>query len=168
MLGVRAELGRLLTEADDRPGAPAALLLTHDYWQRAFHGDPSVVGRVFEMNDRPHTVVGVLAPFPQYPQPVDVYMPTSACPFRSNPATIAERRARMGRAVGRAADGVSLESLQESLARVAARLEQREPGIYADPGRTLRRHGVVARRRDATGAAPDAAAARRPQRRWCC
>ena len=23
-----------------RPGAPAALLLTHDYWQRAFHGDP--------------------------------------------------------------------------------------------------------------------------------
>ena len=46
MLGVRAALGRLLTEADDRAGAPAALLLTHDYWQRAFHGDPSVVGRV--------------------------------------------------------------------------------------------------------------------------
>ena len=66
MLGVRAALGRLLTEADDRAGAPAALLLTHDYWQRAFYGDPSVVGRVFEMNDRPHTVVGVLAPFPQY------------------------------------------------------------------------------------------------------
>ena len=134
MLGVRAALGRLLTEADDRAGAPAALLLTHDYWQRAFYGDPSVVGRVFEMNDRPHTVVGVLAPFPQYSQAVDVYMPTSACPFRSNPATIAQRRARMGQAVGRAADGVSLESLQGNLARVAARLEQREPGIYADPG----------------------------------
>ena len=134
MLGVRPELGRLLTEADDRAGAPAALLLTHDYWQRAFHGDPSVVGRVFEMNDRPHTVVGVLAPFPQYAQAVDVYMPTSACPFRSNPATIAQRRARMGQAVGRAAGGVSLEALRESLARVAARLEQREPGTYADPG----------------------------------
>ena len=133
MLGVGVELGRLLTDADDRPGAPAALLLTHDYWQRAFHGDPSVVGRVFEMNDRPHTVVGVLAPFPQYAQAVDVYMPTSACPFRSNPAMIGERRARMGRAVGRAADGVSLASLQESLARVAARLEQRQPGVYADP-----------------------------------
>ena len=133
MLGVRAELGRLLTEADDRPGAPAALLLAHDYWQRAFHGDRSVVGRVFEMNDRPHTIVGVLAPFPQYAQAVDVYMPTSACPFRSNPATTAERRARMGQAVGRAAGGVSLESLQGSLARVAARLEQREPGTYTDP-----------------------------------
>jgi putative ABC transport system permease protein len=134
MLGVRAGLGRLLTEADDRTGAPAAILLTHEYWQRAFHGDPSVVGRVFEMNDRPHTVVGVLAPFPQYAQAVDVYMPTSACPFRSNPATIAQRRARMGQAIGRAAGGVSLESLQESLAGVAARLEQRDPGTYADPG----------------------------------
>ena len=135
MLGVRVELGRLLTEADDRPGAPAALLLTHDYWQRAFHGDRSVVGSVFEMNDRPHTIVGVLAPFPQYPPGVDVYMPTSACPFRSNPATKAARRARMGQAVGRAAEGVSLESLQGSLARVAARLQQREPAIYSDPGR---------------------------------
>ena len=158
MLGVRAELGRLLTEADDRAGAPAALLLTHDYWQRAFDGDPSVVGRVFEMNDRPHTVVGVLAPFPQYSQAVDVYMPTSACPFRSNPATIAQRRARMGQAVGRAADGVSLESLQENLARVAARLEQREPGIYADPGGPYVAHGVAARRGNAPGASPDAAA----------
>jgi predicted permease len=133
MLGVRAELGRLLADADDVPGAPAALLLTHDYWQRAFRGDPSVVGRVFEMNDRPHTVVGVLGPFPQYAPAVDVYMPTAAGPFRSNPATIGERRARMGQAVGRAAEGVSLESLRANLARVAARLEQREPGIYAGP-----------------------------------
>src|SRR5918994_3878357 len=62
MPGVHAGLGRLLADADDVPGAPAALLLTHDYWQRAFNGDRSIVGRVFEMNDRSHTVVGVLAP----------------------------------------------------------------------------------------------------------
>jgi putative ABC transport system permease protein len=35
------------------------------------------------MNDRPHTVIGVLPPVPHYPNEVDVYMPTSACPFRS-------------------------------------------------------------------------------------
>ena len=35
------------------------------------------------MNDKPHTVVGVLPPVPQYPLEVDVYMPSSACPFRS-------------------------------------------------------------------------------------
>jgi hypothetical protein len=41
------------------------------------------VGQVFEMNDRPHTVVGVLPNVPHYPQENDVYMPVSACPFRA-------------------------------------------------------------------------------------
>ena len=50
---------------------------------RAFGGDPSVVGQVFRMNDKPHTVVGVLPPIPGYPEDNDVYMPVSACPFRS-------------------------------------------------------------------------------------
>ena len=59
-------------------------MLSHKYWQRSFGGDPSMVGRVFQMNDRPHEVVGVLPPVPQYPEEVDVYMPTSACPFRSS------------------------------------------------------------------------------------
>src|SRR3954464_4490343 len=35
------------------------------------------------MNDRPHTVVGVLPNVPHYPQENDVYMPSSACPFRA-------------------------------------------------------------------------------------
>ena len=52
------------------------------------------------MNDRPHTVVGVLPPFPQYPQEVDVYMPTSACPFRSNPARWPTARTAMGQPIG--------------------------------------------------------------------
>ena len=38
-----------------QPGAPAVLVLSHKYWQRSFGGDPAVVGRVFRMNDRPHT-----------------------------------------------------------------------------------------------------------------
>ena len=132
LLGIRPMFGRLLTADDDRPGAPAVLLLTHDYWQRAFHGDPSVVGRTFEMNDRPHTVVGILPPFPQYSAATDVYMPTSACPFRSGPEATSNRRARMGLAIARLAEGNSIERIQPELARVAARLERQEPGVYRD------------------------------------
>jgi putative ABC transport system permease protein len=32
------------------------------------------------MNNRPHTVIGVLPNIPQYPVENDVYMPTSQCP----------------------------------------------------------------------------------------
>ena len=62
-------------------------------WERSFGGDPSIVGKVFRMNDKPHTVVGVMPPVPQYPLDVDVYMPTSACPFRSDPETVEPRQA---------------------------------------------------------------------------
>jgi len=83
VLGIAPILGRTFVADDDKPGAPAVLVLSYTYWQRKFGGDRRIVGQVFQMNDRPHTVVGVLPNVPHYPQENDVYMPTSACPFRS-------------------------------------------------------------------------------------
>jgi predicted permease len=80
---------------DDKPGAPAVLVVSYSYWQRKFGGDRSIVGQVFEMNDRPHTVVGVLPNVPHYPQENDVYMPTSACPFRAAAETRINQNARV-------------------------------------------------------------------------
>src|SRR5688500_6495152 len=95
VLGVQPRHGRTFVAADDAPGAPAVLVLSHKYWERSFGGDPNVVGQVFRMNDRPHTVIGVMPPVPQYPLEVDIYMPTSACPFRSARTLIENRRGRM-------------------------------------------------------------------------
>jgi putative ABC transport system permease protein len=83
VLGIAPVLGRTFVAADDKPGAPAVLVLSYSYWQKKFGGDRAIVGQVFEMNDRPHTVVGVLPNVPHYPQENDVYMPSSACPFRA-------------------------------------------------------------------------------------
>src|SRR5918995_1963480 len=83
VLGIKPVIGRSFVESDDDEGAEAVLVLGHAYWQTKFGADPNIIGQVFEMNDRPHTVVGVLPPVPHYPNEVDVYMPTSACPFRA-------------------------------------------------------------------------------------
>ena len=58
VLGVQPLYGRTFVAHDDTPGAPAVLVLSHQYWERSFGGDPNIVGRVFRMNDKPHTVVG--------------------------------------------------------------------------------------------------------------
>ncbi len=58
-LGVGAALGRVLIPADDKPGAPAAVVLTNGYWQRQFGADPSLVGKTLNLNGVPFTVVGV-------------------------------------------------------------------------------------------------------------
>ncbi|HZM69793.1 MAG TPA: ABC transporter permease, partial [Candidatus Cryosericum sp.] len=67
VMGVRPVLGRTFVAGDDTQGAEAVLVLSYGYWQRAFGGEKSVIGRTVEMNDRVHTIVGVLPPVPQYP-----------------------------------------------------------------------------------------------------
>jgi MacB-like periplasmic core domain len=58
-LGVGAALGRVFIPADNKPGAPATVVLTNGYWQRQFGADPSVVGKTLNVNGVPFTVVGV-------------------------------------------------------------------------------------------------------------
>jgi predicted permease len=130
MFGVKPLAGRDFRPADEEHGAPAVLMLSHAYWQRSFGGDPSVVGRVFQMNDRPHEVIGVLPPIPQYPEEVDVFMPTSACPFRSSEGMKTDRDARMMSAFGRVRDRVTLDKARADLDIVASRLQKDHPASY--------------------------------------
>ena len=71
-----------------------------------FGGDQNIIGRTFEMNDRVHTVVGVLPPLPEFPDADDVYMPTTSCPFRSAPDMVANRDQRMVTGFARLKPGV--------------------------------------------------------------
>jgi predicted permease len=60
MLGVEPRLGRLLQrEEGERPGADPVIVLSHDYWQSKFGGDPSVIGKTINVNGHPFTIVGV-------------------------------------------------------------------------------------------------------------
>lgn len=95
LLGVRPIHGRTFLNEDDLPGAQAVLVLSHGYWLKSHGGDPGIIGKVFRMNDRPHTVIGVLPPIPQYPNENDVFMPTSACPLRASQRFQDNRNARI-------------------------------------------------------------------------
>jgi putative ABC transport system permease protein len=137
-LGVTPLLGRTFRADDDRHDAPGAIVLSHEYWQRAFGRDRNVVGRVVEMNDRRHTIVGVLPNVPMYPQPNDVYMPRTACPFRMNPQDGTRRGSGMASAIGRRRPDLSLEKALTDLAEVGQRLQTAYPAFYrADRGYQL-------------------------------
>ena len=130
VLEVKPRLGRLFRAADETPGADAVLVLSHDYW-RTLGSDPKIVGRRFEMNDLVHTVVGVLPPIPQYPQENDVYMPSTACPFRNRPNVLENRRARMLGAFARVAPGTTLAQAQAEVEGVSRRLRAAYPDAFA-------------------------------------
>jgi len=129
-LGVKPMLGRTFVAADENHGADAVLVLSYEYWKGRYGGDPNIVGRVFQMNSRPHTVIGVLPPIPQYPVSNDVYMPTSQCPFRSSARFIENRTSRMMTAFGRVKPGVSIEAVRADLSTLASQIAQAHPDAY--------------------------------------
>jgi putative ABC transport system permease protein len=130
VFGIRPVLGRNFRPQDDRIGAPPVLLLSNEYWRAKFAADPNVVGETFEMNDKVHTVIGVLPAIPQYPRDNDVYMPTSACPFRSSKDMIEDRGGRMMEVFGRLKPGVTLGQAQADFSTIASRLELEYPKSY--------------------------------------
>lgn len=79
-LGIKAAIGRLIYSADDAASAPAVAVLNYGYWQSAFGGSVSVLGRVIQLNGVPFTIIGVaeqrftgLTPGSDY----DVWLPLS-------------------------------------------------------------------------------------------
>jgi putative ABC transport system permease protein len=133
LLGITPILGRSFVRSDDQPGAEAVLILSHRYWRQKFGGDPAIVGRIFEMNDRPHRVIGVLPNVPHYPQENDVYMPVLACPFRAAAErTIAQNRRAFGglSVFGRLGAGVSYEQAASAVSTVNQRFAADYPNVY--------------------------------------
>ena len=142
LLGVAPVLGRTFQPEDGDHGAEAVLVLTHEYWSRVFGRDPQVVGRTFRMNDKPHRVVGVLPPLPQYPDENDVFMPASACPFRERAVQTGNRQNRLVAAFARLRSGATPEQARIDLDNVLRGFKREHPDSYppaAAPTATVER-----------------------------
>ncbi len=62
VLGVRPAIGRLIGEGDNRtPHAHPVAVLSYDFWQGRFGGDPGILGRALVVGEQPLTVIGVAA-----------------------------------------------------------------------------------------------------------
>jgi putative ABC transport system permease protein len=61
-LGAQPWMGRLMTDADDRVGAPLVAVMSYRVWESKYGSDPSVVGGNFQINGHAFTVIGVTPP----------------------------------------------------------------------------------------------------------
>jgi putative ABC transport system permease protein len=59
-LGVNAARGRVFTNADDqRSCASPGIMISNEFWQREYGGDPDIVGRALTLNDHAFEIIGV-------------------------------------------------------------------------------------------------------------
>ena len=85
MFGIRAYAGRTLTASDDQPNAPPAAVMSYRLWQQRYGLDPSVIGSIFDIDEKPFTVVGITPPGFFGDQlrdsPPDFFLPLNTEPF---------------------------------------------------------------------------------------
>ncbi len=60
MMGSRPALGAVISRANFELGGVRAALLSDALWRRRFGADPSIVGRVIQLDDKNYQVVGVM------------------------------------------------------------------------------------------------------------
>jgi predicted permease len=143
VLGVKAALGRVFTQDDDRTlGAHPVVVLSHGYWKRRFGADPKVVGETVSVNNRPMTVIGVSAAGfhgIEVGSSIDLYVPMTmqetVMPTWGG-EVLSKRRVIWLTTLARLKDGVSLDKakagvnvlyrqiLQEELSEITTRSER--------------------------------------------
>src|SRR3954471_2566674 len=120
-LGARAAIGRLLSDAEQQPGGPLAVVITDAFWKKQFTGDRSAIGSTIKFSDRIFTIAGVLEPAFRFPSRADIYVPTWIRPETTS------RSAHNYQVIARLRDGVSLERANAEMTTIAKRLEQQYP-----------------------------------------
>ena len=134
VLGARARMGRLLAPADDQPGAPAAAVVTDQFWRTQLGSDRHAIGRTVLVSGAPVTIVGVTEPAfrgTRIARVSDVWVPIAAWPLiRPSAFTglgIYQRGWGWLTAVGRYRLGVTREHAQSVAQAAAQRIREVYP-----------------------------------------
>ncbi|MDA8016274.1 MAG: ABC transporter permease [Thermoanaerobaculia bacterium] len=124
-LGVEAATGRTFAGDDAISGIGTVAVISDEFWQRTWGGDPSIVGRELMIEGDPVTVVGVLPPGLELPaKNVDVWMPVS--PVQVPYGRLAREEHDVW-ALARLAPGATLALADQELDVLAADLAQSFP-----------------------------------------
>jgi putative ABC transport system permease protein len=130
VMGLAPVLGRVTSSADDGAAAASVAVLSYQYWMERFGGDPSVVGRTVRLNDRISTIIGIVQPAPDYPQPTDMFVNTVTSPHHLSATMVTGRTHRMSELFARLAPNTSVEEARTEIARVAANMFHDHPEAY--------------------------------------
>ena len=139
VLDVGPAAGALLSPAQDHyPGPRAVAVLSYEYWQRRFGGDPSVLGRTIMVSRRPYSVLGVARAGFSGAEPgkfVDVWLPITA----ADPGIFIQPEYRPFHLIGRLAPGVTREQLAARLQPPFHRHQDARIGAAPDMPPALRK-----------------------------
>ena len=123
LLGIQAAQGRTLLPSDEEPGQALTAVLSHQFWQRRFGGDPTAVGKVIRLDNESYTIVGVMPANFAFPNATsELWLPLRVPPGE------ADRMSHYLLVVGSLRPSVSLSEANREISTLARQLEGIYPG----------------------------------------
>ena len=125
LLGVKPQIGRTFTREEEDSGR--VMVLSHEFWQRRFNGDPNILNQTLVMGSEPTTVLGVMPQgfkFPVSARELDFWMPLLAS---IPPAMRGGRGAVYLGVFARVKPNVTLGQAQAEMNTLASRLATQYP-----------------------------------------
>jgi len=124
VLGVVPLRGRNFQGDEGRAGLEPVVLVSHEFWQNRFGGDPALLDRVITLNGIGRRVIGILPPG------VAISDAEAIIPLFINPDSLAGRGNNYLRGVARLRPGVTVEQAQRELNALTRRLAAQYPNAY--------------------------------------
>lgn len=133
VMDVQPIIGRGFTAEEAKLGQPDVVVLGHGLWQRAFAGNPNILGQQISLSERKLTVIGVMPAgwkFPVDAESSEYIMPLEPLVAKDVP----QRGACFLRLIGRLKPGVTIAQAEAEMKPIAARLERQYPDTNTDRG----------------------------------
>src|SRR5262245_11677722 len=121
-------LGRTWTPEED---LQQLAVISHDFWQTRFAGDPQIIGKTIRLYNNVHTIIGVMPPEFEYPSSDYKFWVPIGEAMTKAPEQAKNRALRIGRAVARLKPGVTQEQMQADINVISQRLQQQYPDTNA-------------------------------------
>ena len=125
VIGLPPQAGRTFCEDEDKPGAPALVILSDRLWDRVFGRDPNIIGSAVNFHGSPFTVIGVMPREMDSPHGVDAWF--SVMRRSANPGWQNRGNHPMFYGWGRLKKGVTVEQARSEIKTIATRLEKSYP-----------------------------------------
>lgn len=128
VMSVNPVFGRSLLPGDDQgTGSPYAVLLSENYWQRRFGGDPNILGKHLLLSGISATVVGITPRDFMGERPVvpDVWLPLAA--QQSPQRRLQDRTSLCCQLEARLKPGITLQQSEAEVALLTNAIKQENP-----------------------------------------
>jgi len=86
VFGAKPLLGRVFTSQEDQPNLNRVAVLSYGAWTKVFGRDPKVIGRMVQLNQTPHQIIGVMRADFEQPRNTDIWTPIGLDPKLYQPS----------------------------------------------------------------------------------